>query len=430
MRLDLRSIVFDNFLLNTMVSIILGSFAATARPRRAELALWASAYACLVAASISLALRGYIPPFYSIVLGNVAIYAFFLLVIAGIRRFRGEAPRWILSAAFLLAGFAWNAYFSLLRPALMPRFFFYTVITAALSGYAAFLLAWKPREGVAFASRISALPLALICLLSLLRIACAFGGLPAEIMAAKPWDIAIQAANGVLVSVLAFTLLLLHSARLTEELASSARERELLLRKMAHRTKNDLALVDSLISLEQRSYERALAAGEGREPRLDALRERIRCMAEAHDRLSKSETPGTVRLDEYLDAIADGLPLPPGIEIERGFAPVSAPFAYAAPLGLLMNELATNAIKHAFPEGGPGRIRLGLRLLAGASGAPGAALSLEVADDGVGTAWPPEKPGLGSMIAEAFARQLGGSLACSREGGSAFRLDFELPPAE
>lgn len=100
MRLVLRSIAFDNCLMATMVSIIHGCFAATARPRRSEPALWASAYSCLVIGSIALALRGDIAPFF-------------------------------------LAGFAWTAYFSLLRIAL------------ALGGLPAELMAAKPSLGIA-----------------------------------------------------------------------------------------------------------------------------------------------------------------------------------------------------------------------------------------------------------------------------------------
>jgi two-component sensor histidine kinase len=126
--------------------------------------------------------------------------------------------------------------------------------------------------------------------------------------------------------------------------------------------------------------------------------------------------------------IASSLPARPGIEIERDFKPTTASFGLAAPLGLAMNELATNALKHAFADGERGTLRLSLWTEAAEGGAVAAVL--EVRDDGKGASWPPERPGLGSLIIESFAGKLGGRVDYSFEGGSVFRLSFAIPPEQ
>lgn len=244
----------------------------------------------------------------------------------------------------------------------------------------------------------------------------------ADLLASGSWDAVMLALNGGVAATLSIALILLHLSVLNEGLAAAARDRELLVREMAHRTKNDLSLVDSLVSIEQQSRAAADPAGSAR---LEALRDRIRCLSQAHDRLSHSEEPGMVMLEEYLEVIAEGLPRRDGVSVVIRFARVAAPFSYAAPLGLAMNELATNALKYAFPEGRGGTISLSLRA---ADPADGRTLAeLEVRDDGVGTRWPPEKPGLGTMIVQSFASKVDASIGYSFEGGSVFRLGFSLP---
>jgi two-component sensor histidine kinase len=95
----------------------------------------------------------------------------------------------------------------------------------------------------------------------------------------------------------------------------------------------------------------------------------------------------------------------------------------AEPMGLITNELVTNAFKHAFPGDRPGRIDVELRRMAGAA-------ELTVADDGVGheLASPATRGGLGRVLVEQLARQLGGSVAVEGAGGT--RVVVCLPIAD
>jgi two-component sensor histidine kinase len=429
MRLDYRSAILVSAFVILLVAALMCAYAASVRPRRKEVEAWAAAYLFLLAGSALAALRGAIPDFLSIVLSNPLLIGFFAAIRVGIFRFQELRPRWTLVWAAAAAIAAWAAFFTYAVPSFPARFYFFSGAIAALSLWSAFSLFRQLAPALAAVSRFSAAILACVGLLELARVALALAlGLPPGLMENPGWDAVIQAAVAVLLSVLALTLILLRTEKLNAELAEAVRERELLLREMAHRTKNDLALVESLIALEQgprEGEETGAGPDESYSDRIGTLRERIRCIADAHDRLSRSERAGTVRLDEYLQAVADGLPARAGISIALSFEPVVAPFSKAAPLGLAMNELATNALKHAFPSG-RGAIYLSLR--AGDPAEGEGRYVLEVRDDGKGASWPYERRGLGGTIVEAFVAKLGGTMGYAFDGGSVFRLSFEIAP--
>jgi two-component sensor histidine kinase len=423
-------VVLDAILL-ILSSILTAGFALVVKPRRRELVSWALGYATLFAGVVLFGLRNLIPDFASIVLANTFIVSFFALLVIGIDFFRGRKPRFALLGSTVAVVFLWFLAFGIVWPMLPCRYVFYCLAVAALSVAGALSIVKDSGKGAHAVQAMAVGILACVALLNLSRLYFGSGGLPEDIMDAATWEGLIQAASGTLVTILCFTLLLMHERRENQELARAARDKELLVREMAHRTKNDLALVDSLISLERDalvSGDRRDERGDGVADRLEALRDRIRCVADAHDRLSRSEDLGVIRLDGYLEAIASSLPARPGIEVERDFDPAVASFGLAAPLGLAMNELATNALKHAFPEGSGGRVRISFKTRAAEGG--GVAAILEVRDDGKGAAWPPERPGLGAMIVESFARKLGGKLEYAFDGGSVFTLSFVIPPEQ
>jgi two-component sensor histidine kinase len=418
--------IFLDGVLLLMVTILMIGFALIVKPRRRELGIWSAAYASLFVGAVLFALRGYIADILSVVVGNTLILAFYPLLNGGIDVFRGRKPRWKLAAAVVAAVALWFFWFGMVRPSLPMRFGLYSAFTIGACAGGCFAVARRPDPRLAAVSRITAAILGCIGLANLVRLYFGYRGLPPDIMDSSAWEGVVQTVAGTLVTILGFALLFLHAQRVNQELAAAVNDRELLLRETAHRTKNDLALVESLISLEQRVLESARAFGpEGGVARLESLRDKIRCMTLAHDRLAHSEKPGSVRLDEYLEAVAAGLPNRAGLLLERDFATVEAPFFFAAPLGLAMNELATNAVKYAYSEDEGGTIWLSLRLNGRAESSRAAIL--EVRDAGVGSSWPPAKPGLGSAIVEALTAKLSGRMSYAFDGGSVFSLSFDLP---
>jgi two-component sensor histidine kinase len=110
------------------------------------------------------------------------------------------------------------------------------------------------------------------------------------------------------------------------------------------------------------------------------------------------------------------------VEVAADVADVTLELDRAVPCGLIINELVSNALKHAFPGGRPGRVRVALR-----SG-PGQKYTLEVADNGVGLpeGLDPGRAGsLGLQLVGDLAEQLHGAVAVGRGAGTTFTITFE-----
>ncbi len=192
-------------------------------------------------------------------------------------------------------------------------------------------------------------------------------------------------------------------------------DRELLIEEINHRTKNNFQIVISLLELQARrsdlpEVKTAMAAAAAR----------IGGLARSHRNLyATGEMATTVAMDAYLAELCENLTEAPGmggfVRIETTLAPVSLPRDRAVAVGVILNELITNAFKHAFPTGRPGLVRVSL-----AEREQG--LELTVADDGVGldAKSPAPASGLGRGLLDAFARQAGGTVALvNGEGGGA-----------
>jgi two-component sensor histidine kinase len=157
------------------------------------------------------------------------------------------------------------------------------------------------------------------------------------------------------------------------------------------------------------------------------MQARIGAIAQLYDLISQSSRGRTVAVDAYLReiarALADSLGTDSGIEIVVEAEPLEIDPDRAVPFGLLVNELATNAIKHAFP-GGSGQVTLSLERA-------GDQIELTVADNGMGMAGKvvakiPEKRGADYVA--IFVRQLHGSLTVSgpERAGTAIRIRLPL----
>jgi two-component sensor histidine kinase len=183
-----------------------------------------------------------------------------------------------------------------------------------------------------------------------------------------------------------------------------------LTNEIAHRVKNNLQITVALIALEAKSAAAPCVDG------YRAMQARIGAIAELYDLISQTSDGRAIALDAYLREIARTmseslLESTSGIKIEVKAEALEIDSVRAVPFGLLVNELATNAIKHAFPRG-TGRILLSAARV-------GDQIELTVADDGVGMkekylARISEKHG--SEYVAIFVRQIGGTIAISTAG--------------
>lgn len=201
------------------------------------------------------------------------------------------------------------------------------------------------------------------------------------------------------------------------------RERDALMltNEISHRIKNNLQIVVGLISYEAKVTAAPCVQG------YKAMQARIGAIAQLYDLISQSSHGPTVAVDAYLREIARAMSASllgntSGIEIEVQAEALDIDSDRAVPFGLLVNELATNAIKHAFPSG---RGHVVLRVAR-----DGDDLELTVSDDGVGmpekiVAKIPEKRGTDYVA--IFVRQLGGTLTSSGSESTGTNVGIRIP---
>ena len=209
---------------------------------------------------------------------------------------------------------------------------------------------------------------------------------------------------------------------------SSLLEKEVLLKEIHHRVKNNLQIIASLLDLQARQVEHETAATAS----LVDSRNRVRSMALVHEHLYQTEDLARIDLAQYLDELCRNLTSSFGevigaVNLHTHVEDVAFDVDTAIPLGLIINELVSNALKYAFPDKRPGELRVTLRGLE-----PGG-YELSVADDGVGL---PEAldiataSTLGLQLVTALSRQIHGTIDVDRTEGTRFVIDFGGQPDE
>jgi two-component sensor histidine kinase len=216
------------------------------------------------------------------------------------------------------------------------------------------------------------------------------------------------------------------TAEAEEARAHAERERErveALLQDTNHRIGNSLATVSSLLGLQlQRSRSEEVKRA------LEAAQSRVQAIASGHRRLRLGADLETTKAHEFLGAVIEdlrvGQAVDTKVELITEFEPLEINARDATTIGIVLGELVTNALKHAFPDGRQGSIRALL-----ARDADGV-ITLTVEDDGKGYDGHAGEGGLGSMIIRQLAMQFGGEPRYeNREAGGA-RVVLPLPGLE
>jgi PAS domain S-box-containing protein len=207
-----------------------------------------------------------------------------------------------------------------------------------------------------------------------------------------------------------------------EALQQSLEEKEVLLKEVHHRVKNNLQVISCLLNMQAGSVMEEQAA--------NALREserRVMAMAVIHERLYGHKRMDRINFKEYAELLTEDLivsyaPSGSQLEAEYSMAPIELNIDQAIPCGLILNELVTNAIKYAYPAGEIGRILISLRQDADRM------VTLSVADEGRGLPeqfdWRKSKS-LGITIVNLLSKQLGGTVNYqSSSAGTLFTVKF------
>ena len=210
---------------------------------------------------------------------------------------------------------------------------------------------------------------------------------------------------------------------------AALKEKDVLLGEVHHRVKNNLQIVHSLLDLQSARIDDELV----REMLRDS-QNRIRSMALIHQTLYQSKDFAGVDFGNFLDTLIPTLISSYGIDPSRIALSIKAddvqlPLNAAVPAGLLVNELISNALKHAFPDGRAGEITVMLRSDAD-RGAAANLIVLTVSDDGVGI---PDglnlqqTDTLGLQLVALLTDQLHGKLDIRRQDPTQFVIEFEVP---
>jgi two-component sensor histidine kinase len=205
-------------------------------------------------------------------------------------------------------------------------------------------------------------------------------------------------------------------------LRASLAEKEILLKEIHHRVKNNFQIVSSLLNLQ---------AGTMSDPEaieaFAASQNRIKSMALIHEKLYQSESLERIDFADYLRSMTEEIAsafsaVANRVKLELELERVELSIDSAIPLGLILNEILTNSYKYAFADGRPGRIlvRLACVEIDGAR-----RVRIEAEDDGIGLeAAAAGKAGLGRELIKGLAEQLRAELFVDGSRGTRYRLEF------
>ena len=231
----------------------------------------------------------------------------------------------------------------------------------------------------------------------------------------------IRNESGAIVGVCGIARDTTERRRMEEALRASVREKEVLIKEVHHRVKNNMQIISSILSLQSGSV-RDPAAREC----LAECQNRIRSMALVHEKLYRSGNLSRIDFAEYLRSLTAALfhacrTDADRVRLDFSAADVSLDVNTAIPCGLIANELIINALKHGFPGERTGSLRIGLDNLGDGR------YRMVVADDGAG--FPKDldfrmTETLGLQLVTLLVGQLDGTIELDRERGTAFTITF------
>jgi two-component system, sensor histidine kinase PdtaS len=198
-------------------------------------------------------------------------------------------------------------------------------------------------------------------------------------------------------------------------------DKELLLKEIHHRVKNNLEVVSSLLALQSAQIDdpntkEAMLAGQNR----------VHSIGIVHQKLYQGTNLGAIEMKDYFinlsESILDSFGAEKRVTIECAMDQLDVDIDTAVPLGLIVNELLTNTLKYAFPEGQPGKVQIKLQKQTDG------ALHLEVSDNGVGKSGFTHGTGFGGQLVSLLTQQLSGSMREETKDGT--HIYFEFKPVK
>jgi PAS domain S-box-containing protein len=231
-------------------------------------------------------------------------------------------------------------------------------------------------------------------------------------------------SGGEVIGMVGMTLDITERRKAEDQIKAALKEKEVMLREIHHRVKNNLQVVSSLLNMQARN-----AKDKDTIRILSESRDRIITMSLIHSQLYEGSNLAEINMKEFVDRLLGQLLQSYQVGDARITRVIRVddyplPISVAVPVGLIINELLSNALKHAFEGRDEGEIEVGLT----ASGS--GRINLIVSDDGVGL--PPgfdidESKTLGLRLVKILTEdQLQGNLEVTSDGGTTFNIEFDI----
>lgn len=206
--------------------------------------------------------------------------------------------------------------------------------------------------------------------------------------------------------------------RRTAELNEALEAKTLLLHEVDHRVKNNLTMIGSLLRLQARTINDPTITAK-----IEAMLERIDALATVHRRLYQSDNVSKFDVGAFTENLVADLVGASGrddIDTATDIEPIDIPSGNAAALGLVLNEVVTNAIKHGFADGRPGTLKVSARKSEGQ-------VTITIEDDGPGIGSTDTVDGLGRVLIKRLSRQVGARAEwISADPGTLVRIIFPM----
>ncbi|HMD89196.1 MAG TPA: GAF domain-containing protein [Anaerolineaceae bacterium] len=235
-------------------------------------------------------------------------------------------------------------------------------------------------------------------------------------------------ASGEIIGVIGVVHDITERKEANEQIKTALREKEVLLREVHHRVKNNLQVISSLLSLQADGIQDPQT-----HQMFNETQARVRSMALVHEGLYQSKDLARINFAEYIQKLTASLfhafVINPNVDLQIEIEDIYLGVDTAIPCGLIINELVSNALKYAFPDGRRGQVWI---ILAGqghpVGGVEGSNIyTLIVQDNGIG--FPKDldfnaTDTLGMQLVNILTKQLNGSIRMERDAGTKFTINF------